>query len=63
LGSQAQPVGISGFRIFENQTISVIVFNNPAGNNGGIIVSGQQAGARLMGHLFPRDMEYLDTWV
>lgn len=63
LGSQAQPVGISGFRIFENQVLSVTVLNNPAGANGGVIVSGQRAGARLMGHLYPRDMEYLDLWV
>ena len=63
LGSQAQPVGISGFRIFENQHVTVVAFNNPGGLNGGVIVSGQQVGARLMGHLYPRDMEYLDLWV
>ena len=63
LGSQAAPVAIAGFRIFENQNVSVVAFNNPGGANGGIIVSGQLAGARLMGHLFPRDLEYLDLWV
>lgn len=63
LGSPAQPVGISGFRIFENQTLTVVVFNNPAGINGGVVVAGQLSGARLMGHLYPRDMEYHDLWV
>lgn len=63
LGSPSQPVGISGFRIFENQTLTVSVFNNPAGANGGVIVSGQRSGARLLGHLYPRDMEYLDLFV
>jgi len=63
LGSQANPVAIAGFRIFENQTLTVVGFNNPGGLNGGIIVSGQQVGARLLGHLFPRDLEYLDLWV
>lgn len=63
LGSPAQPVGIAGFRIFENQTINVTLFNNPAGLNGGVIVAGQLSGARLLGHLYPRDMEYHDLWV
>ena len=63
LGPQSAPVAIAGFRIFENQNVSVVAFNNPAGANGGIIVAGQLAGARLMGHLFPRDLEYLDLWV
>lgn len=63
LGSPAQPVGISGFRIFENQTLTVVLLNNPAGLNGGVIPAGQLTGARLMGHLYPRDMEYHDLWV
>lgn len=63
LGSPAQPVGISGFRIFENQTISVVAFNNPAGASGGVVPAGQRVGARLLGHLFPRDMEVIDLWV
>lgn len=63
LGSPAQPVGISGFRIFENQTLTVVVFNNPAGLNGGVVVAGQLSGARLCGHLYPRDMEVDDLWI
>lgn len=63
LGSPAQPVGISGFRIFEGQTLTVTVLNNPGGANGGVIASGQRTGARLLGHLYPRDMEYLDLFV
>lgn len=63
LGSPAQPVGISGFRIFENQTLQLVALNNPAGANGGVIIAGQRVGGRLCGHLFPRDMEYLDLWV
>ena len=57
LGSPAQPVGIAGFRIFENQTIKVDIFNNGAGPNGGVIVAGQLAGARLAGYLYPRELE------
>lgn len=63
LGSPAQPVGISGFRIFENQTVTVVLFNNPGGVQGGVIPAGQLTGARLLGHLYPRDMEYDDLWV
>lgn len=57
LGSPAQPVGIAGFRIFENQVVQVDIFNNPAGPNGGVVVAGQLAGARLLGYLYPRELE------
>lgn len=57
LGSPAQPVGISGFRIFENQTVAVTIFNNPAGPNGGVVVAGQLAGGRLAGYFYPRELE------
>lgn len=57
LGSPAQPVAISGFRIFENQVIKVTIFNNPAGPNGGVVVAGQLAGARLCGYFYPRELE------
>lgn len=63
LGSPAQPVGISGFRIFENQVLSLVVFNNPGGANGGVVVAGQRCGARLMGHLYPRDSEIDDLFI
>lgn len=57
LGNPAQPVGIAGFRIFENQVVTVEIFNNPAGVNGGVVVAGQLAGARLCGYLYPRELE------
>lgn len=63
LGATAQPVGIAGFPIFENQRLTVVALNNSAGSSGGIIVAGQRVSARLMGHLYPRDMEYHDLWV
>jgi hypothetical protein len=63
LGSPANPVPISGFRIFENQVITLVAFNNPAGPDGGVVVSGQRVGGRLMGYLYPRDEESTSTWV
>lgn len=51
LGSPAQPVGIAGFRIFENQVVTVEIFNNA------VVVAGQKAGARLCGYLYPRELE------
>lgn len=51
LGSPAQPVAISGFRIFENQVVSVVV------NNVSVPLAGQLAGARLAGYLYPRELE------
>jgi hypothetical protein len=62
LGSPANPTEISGFRIFENQVISVTIFNNPLGPNGGIVVAGQLAGARLCGYLYPRELEDSNIW-
>jgi hypothetical protein len=62
LGSPANPTEISGFRIFENQVISVTIFNNHAGPNGGIVVAGQLAGARLCGYLYPRELEDSNIW-
>jgi hypothetical protein len=63
LGSPAQPVGIAGFRIFENQVLTLVAFNDPAGPNGGVIVAGQRVGGRLMGYLYPRDLEQDDIWI
>jgi hypothetical protein len=63
LGSPAQPVGIAGFRVFENQLLTVTAFNNPAGANGGVVFANQRVGARLLGHMYPRDMEYQDLFV
>ncbi len=63
LGSPANPVAISGFRIFENQVITVVGFNNPGGPNGGVVVAGQRLGARICGFLYPREMEPEKTWI
>jgi hypothetical protein len=51
LGSPAQPVGIAGFRIFENQVVTFEVFNNA------IVPAGQFVGARICGYLYPRELE------
>jgi hypothetical protein len=51
LGSPAQPVGIAGFRIFENQVVTVEIFNVA------VVLAGQLAGARLCGYLYPRELE------
>jgi hypothetical protein len=63
LGSPANPVAIAGFRIFENQVISFVGFNNPAGPDGGVVPAGQRLGARILGYLYPRDSESDDIWV
>jgi hypothetical protein len=63
LGSPANPTQISGFRIFENQVITVVGFNNPGGPNGGVVVAGQLLGARICGYLYPRHLEDGNIWV
>jgi len=62
LGSPANPVEIAGFRVFENQTVTLVGLNNPAGPSGGVIVAGQRLGGRLVGYLYPRDLEPEDIW-
>lgn len=57
LGSPANPVPISGFRIFENQVITLVAFNNA------VVVAGQKVGGRLMGYLYPREMEDGEIWI
>lgn len=63
LGSPANPTEISGFRIFENQVVSVTILNNGAGPNGGVVPAGQPVGARLCGYLYPREAEEGNIWV
>lgn len=63
LGSPANPVPISGFRIFDGQTITVTAFNNPAGPDGGVVVAGQRVGARLLGFLYPEALEADSLWI
>ncbi len=57
LGSPANPVEISGFRIFENQRLTLVGFNNA------VVVAGQRLGARLIGHMYPRELEDDNTWI
>lgn len=57
LGSPAQPTGIAGFRIFENQVITVVI------QNVSVILAGQLAGARLLGYFYPRHLEEPDIWI
>jgi hypothetical protein len=63
LGSPANPVKISGFRIFENQVVQLVAFNNGAGPNGGIVPAGQLVGGRLVGYLYPRELEDENIWI
>lgn len=57
LGSPASPTEIPGFRIFENQRITVIA------HNVAIALAGQLVGARLVGYLYPRELEAADIWI
>ena len=57
LGSPANPVEIPGFRVFENQVLSVVV------RNAAVVVAGQLSGARLIGYLYPREMEADGVWL
>lgn len=62
LGNPSNPVAIPGFRFFENQKITVVAFNNPAGPNGGVVVAAQLVGARLIGYTYPRELEQSGLW-
>lgn len=58
LGSPANPVELpGGFRIFENQIVTVVA------QNIAVIVAGQRVGARLVGYLYPREMEAENIWI
>jgi len=57
LGSPANPVEIPGFRVYENQVLTLVV------KNVNIVVAGQQSGGRLIGYLYPRKMESDELWV
>ena len=57
LGSPANPVGIAGFRIYENQVLTLVV------KNASVVVAGQLSGGRLLGYLYPREMEDLNLWL
>lgn len=57
LGSPANPVRIAGFRIYENQVVTIVV------RNVSVVLAGQLSGGRLVGYLYPRDMEDTATWL
>lgn len=57
LGSPANPVEIAGFRIYENQVLTLVVKNIT------VVVAGQLSGGRLVGYLYPRKMESEDSWL
>jgi hypothetical protein len=57
LGSPANPVGIAGFRIYENQVLTLEI------SNVSVVVAGQLAGGRLMGYLYPKEMEDENLWL
>lgn len=63
LGNPASPTEIPGFRIFENQVLTLIAFNNPAGPSGGVVVAGQRVGGRFVGWNYPTDIEDSDIWI
>jgi hypothetical protein len=63
LGNPASPTEIPGFRIFENQVLQLVAFNNPAGPDGGVIVAGQRVGGRFVGWNYPTDIEAEDVWI
>jgi hypothetical protein len=56
LGSPSNPTPIAGFRIYENQVLTLVVKNNT------IVVAGQVSGGRLVGYLYPREMEDPNLW-
>jgi hypothetical protein len=62
LGNPASPTEIPGFRIFENQVLTLVAFNNPAGPDGGVVVAGQRVGARFVGWNYPTDIE-AEVWI
>lgn len=57
LGSPANPVEIAGFRVFENQLVTVVA------DNVSVVVAGQLVGARLVGYFYPRELESVDVWI
>jgi hypothetical protein len=63
LGNPASPTGIAGFRVFENQVLTLVGFNNPAGPSGGVVVAGQRVGARFVGWNYPTQIEESDIWI
>ena len=57
LGSPANPVEIPGFRIYENQVLTLVV------KNVALAVAGQLSGGRFIGYLYPREMEADSVWL
>ena len=57
LGNPASPTEISGFRIRENQVVTLVAVNVA------VVVAGQLVGGRLMGYLYPRELEGDQVWI
>jgi hypothetical protein len=57
LGAMAAPTPIAGFRIFENQTLTFVA------ENVSLFPAQQFVGARLLGYLYPRELEESDIWI
>jgi hypothetical protein len=57
LGLPANPTEIAGFRIYENQVLTLVV------KNISVIVAGQLSGGRLLGYLYPREQEEDNLWL
>lgn len=57
LGSPANPVEISGFRVGQNQHLQLIVQNLT------VAQAGQLSGGRLVGYLYPVDEETDASWI
>lgn len=57
LGLVNNPTEISGFRIFENQILTLVI------KNVALVQANQFVGGRFVGFLYPRDMEAENLWV
>jgi hypothetical protein len=57
LGNPASPTSIPGFRIYENQVVSIVV------QNVAVVPAGQFVGGRLVGYIYPRELEDGNTWL
>jgi len=57
LGLVNNPTEIAGFRVYENQVLTLVV------KNVNVVVAGQFIGGRLVGYLYPRKMESDNAWL
>lgn len=57
LGSPASPTEISGFRVRENQVLTLVA------QNISVLVAGQLVGGRLVGFQYPKEFEAKGIWI